>query len=222
MKWKDHHHGLSTLIWIPVLLCVSGPERWVKIRLGFLAHKDTYISCSHPHTTATLFFSKHHFVKDIPTLKNLLLDFRDHPQYGLQFNDSTFFSSVQSLSRVWLSVIPWTTAHQASLSITNSWSLLKLMSIVSVMPSNHLILWCPLLLLPSIFPSINVCSNELAPSGGQSIGVSASAPILPMNIQDWFPLGWTGWISLQSKGLSRVFSNTTVQKHQFFSAQLSS
>ena len=160
MKWKDHHHGLSTLIWIPVLLCVSGPERWVKIRLGFLAHKDTYISCSHPHTTATLFFSKHHFVKDIPTLKNLLLDFRDHPQYGLQFNDSTFFSSVQSLSRVWLSVIPWTTAHQASLSITNSWSLLKLMSIVSVMPSNHLILCHPLLLLPSIFPSIRVFSNE--------------------------------------------------------------
>ena len=91
---------LSTLIWIPVLLCVSGPKRWVKIRLGFLAHKDTYISCSHPHTTATLFFSKYHFVKDIPTLKNLLLDFRDHPQYGLQSNDSTFFSSVQSLGRV--------------------------------------------------------------------------------------------------------------------------
>ena len=58
-------------------------------------------------------------------------------------------------------------------------------------------------------------------SGGQSIGVSASASVLPMNIQDWFPLGWTGWISLQSKGLSRVFSNTTIQKHQFFGAQLS-
>ena len=58
-------------------------------------------------------------------------------------------------------------------------------------------------------------------SGGQSIGVSASASVLPMNIQDWFPLGWTGWISLQSKGLSRLFSNTTVQKHQFFGAQLS-
>ena len=64
--------------------------------------------------------------------------------------------------------------------------------------------------------------SQFFPSGGQSIGVSASASVLPMNIQDIFPLGWTGWISLQSKGLSRVFSNTTVQKHQFFSAQLSS
>ena len=63
--------------------------------------------------------------------------------------------------------------------------------------------------------------SQLFTSGGQSIGVSASTSVLPMNIQDWFPLGWTGWISLQSKGLSRVFSNTTIQKHQFFSAQLS-
>ena len=64
--------------------------------------------------------------------------------------------------------------------------------------------------------------SQLSASGGQSIGVSASASVLPMNTQAWFPLGWTGWISLQSKGLSRVFSNTTVQKHQFFGAQLSS
>ena len=63
--------------------------------------------------------------------------------------------------------------------------------------------------------------NQFFASGGQSRGASASASVLPMNIQDWFPLGWTGWISLQSKGLSRVFSNTTVQKHQFFGAQLS-
>ena len=93
--------------------------------------------------------------------------------------------------------------------------LLKLMSIELVMPSNHLILWHPLI-LPSVFPSIRVFSNESAlPSGGQSIGVSASASILPMYTQDWSPLGWTGWTSLQSKGLSRVFSNTTVQKHPF-------
>ena len=91
-------------------------------------------------------------------------------------------------------------------SIINSQSLLKLMSIESAMPSNHLILCCPLLLSPSIFPSIRVFFNE---SVGQSIGVSASESVLPMNIQDWFPLGWTGWISPQSKGLSRVFSNTT-------------
>ena len=112
---------------------------------------------------------------------------------------------------------------ETSLSITNSRSLLRLMSIEPAMPSNHLILCHPLLLLPSIFPSIRVFSNELAfVSGGQSIGALASASVLPMNIQDWFPLRWTGWISLQSKGLSRVFSNTTVQKQQFFSAQPSS
>ena len=81
--------------------------------------------------------------------------------------------------------------------------------------------WCPLLLLPSIFPSIRVFPmSQFFPSGGQSIGASASASVLPVNTQDWFPLGWTGWIFLQAKGLSRVFSNTTVYKHQFFGAQL--
>ena len=94
------------------------------------------------------------------------------------------------------------------------------MSIESVMPSNHLILCHPLLLLPSIFPSIKIFSNHFFTSSGQSIGVSASASVLPMNSQDWFPLGWTDWISLQSKGLSRVFFNTTVQKHQFFGTYL--
>ena len=87
------------------------------------------------------------------------------------------------------------------------------------MPSSHLIC-CPLLLLPSIFPSIRAFPmSQFFTSGSQSIGVSASASVLPMNIHDLFPLGWTDWISLQSKGLSRVFSNTTVQKHQFFSTQ---
>ena len=246
-------------------------------------------------------------------------------------------SSVQSLSCVWLFATPWTAARQASLSITNSRSPPKPVSIESVMPSNHLILCLPLLLLPSIFPSIRIfsiesalritwpkdwsfsfnispsnehpglisfsllilhkkmlntlhsgsiqfsrsvvsdslwphglkhtrppcpsptpgaCSNSCLQSrwchptisssvipfssclqsspasgslqmsqffisGSQSIGVSASASVLPMNTQDWSPLGWTGWISLQFKGLSRVFPNTIVQKHQFFSAQLS-
>ena len=132
------------------------------------------------------------------------------------------FSSVQLLSRVRLFATPWTAAHQSSLSITNSQSLPKLMSIELVMPSNHLILCRPLLLPPSILPSIRVFSlSQLFASGGQSIGVSASTSVLPMNTQDCFPLGWPGWISLQSKRLSRVFSNTSVQKHQFFSAQLS-
>ena len=112
---------------------------------------------------------------------------------------------------------PCTVAHQAFLSFTINQSLFKLMSIELMMPSNHLILCCPLLLPPSIFPSIRVFSNEssLFTSGGQSIGASASASVFPTNIQDWFPLGWTGWISLQSKGLSRVVSNITFQKHYF-------
>ena len=129
------------------------------------------------------------------------------------------FLVVQLLGRVRFFVTPWTAAHQASLSITNSQNLFKLMSTASVMPANHLIPCHPLLLLPSIFPSIRVFSNEsVLLSGGQSIGASASTSVLPMNIQDWFPLGWTSLNTLQFKGLSRVFSNTTVQKHQFFSA----
>ena len=108
------------------------------------------------------------------------------------------------------------------MSITSCWSLFKLMSIELVMPSNHLILFCPLLLLPSIFPaSWSFPVNQLFTSGGQSIGASVSASALTVNILDRFPLALTGLISLQSKGLSNVFSNTTVQKHQFFSTQLS-
>ena len=135
---------------------------------------------------------------------------------------SVQFSSVQSLSRVRLLATPWTTACQAFLSITNSQSSPKSMSIESVMPSNHLILCRPLLLLPSIFPaSGSFPMSQLFTAGGQSIGVSASTSVLPMNTQYRSPLGLTGWISLQSKGLSRVFSNTTVQKHQFLCAQIS-
>ena len=110
---------------------------------------------------------------------------------------------------------PMIAARQASLSITNSRSSLRLMSIESVMPSSHLILCRPLLLLPPIPPSIRVLSNESTLAwGGQSTGVSALASFLPKKSQGWSPSEWTGWISLQSKGLTRVFSNTTVQKHQ--------
>ena len=131
------------------------------------------------------------------------------------------FSSVESLSRVRLFATPWIAALQASLSITNSRSLLKLMSVELVMPSNHLIICRPLLLPPPIPPNIRVFSNESTLRvRWPKYGVSASASVLPMNIQEWF-LGWTGWISLQSKGLSRVFSNTTVQKYHFFCVQLS-
>ena len=131
------------------------------------------------------------------------------------------FSSVQSLSHVRLFATPWTAARQASLSITNSQSPPKPMSIVSMMPYNHLIFCHPLLLLPSMPASGSFPVSQLFTWGGQSIGVSALASVLPVNTQDLSPLGWTGWISLLSKGLSRIFSNTTVQKYQFFGAQLS-
>ena len=123
-------------------------------------------------------------------------------------------------SRVWLFATPWTAAHQASLSITDSQSLPKPMCwwyhptiSSSIVPLSS----CP----QSFLASGSFPMSQLFTSGGQSIGVSASTSVLSMNTQDWFPLGWTGWISLQSKGLSRVFSNTTVQKHQFFCTQLS-
>ena len=131
--------------------------------------------------------------------------------------------SDQSLSHVRLFATPWIPARQASLSITNSQSSLRLMSIESVMPSTHLILCRPLLLLPPIPPSISVFSNESTLPMRWPKYWSFSFSISPSKEhQDWSPLEWTGWISLQSKGLSRVFSNTTVQKHQFFGAQLSS
>ena len=132
-------------------------------------------------------------------------------------------SSVQSLSCVWLLVTPWTAARQASLSIDH---LLELAQTYvhwvgdAIQPSHPLSSLSP--------PAFNLSQHQglfpvsqLFASGGQSIGASASASVLLTNIQDWFPLVWTGLISLQSKGLSRVFSNTTVQKHQFFSAQIS-
>ena len=132
------------------------------------------------------------------------------------------FSSVQWLSRVRLFVTPWTAARQASLSTpfpgvySNSCPLSQ---------------WCHPTVSSSVIPFSSCLQSfpasgsfqmgQLFSSGSQIIGVSASTSFLPMNIQDWFPLGWTGWISLQFKGLSRVFFNTTVQKHQFFGAQLS-
>ena len=132
--------------------------------------------------------------------------------------------SVQWLSCVWLFMPSWTAARLASLSITNSWSLLKLMSIESVMPTvgdaDPLSSPSPPTLNLSQ-PSGSFPMSQFFALGGQSFGVSASASVLPMNIQDWFPLGLTGFISLQSKGLSRVFSSTTVQNHQLFSTHLS-
>ena len=125
---------------------------------------------------------------------------------------------VHLLSHVRLFATPWTAARQASLSFNISWSLLRLMSIESVMPSNHLMLFLPFSSCLQSFPaSGSFLMNQLFVSGGQSIRASAS--VLPMNIQHSFPLGWTGLSPLQSKGLWRVFSNTTVWKHQFFCTQ---
>ena len=124
-------------------------------------------------------------------------------------------------SCVQLFATPWTAACQASLSITNSRSLLTLMSFELVMPSNHLILCHPLLLLPSIFPSIRVFSSESVLHIRWPEYWSFSFSISPSNECLGLISFRTGWISLQSKGLSRIFSNTTVQKHHFFSAQLS-
>ena len=127
-------------------------------------------------------------------------------------NDRLFLSQ---LSCVWLFATPWTAAHQVSLSLTISQ---KLMSTESMMPSNHPILCHPLLLRPQSFPeSGSFIMSQFFASGGQSIGASVLTSVLPMNIQDWL----TGLISLQSKRLWRVLSNTTVQMHQFFNAQLS-
>ena len=132
------------------------------------------------------------------------------------------FSSVQLLSRVRLFATPWIAARQASLSITNSWSSLRLTSIESVMPSSHLILCHSLLLLPLIPPSIRVFSNEsILHMRWPKYWSFNFRSFLPKNTQDW-SLEWIGCISLQSKGLSRVFSNTTIQKHQFFGSHLSS
>ena len=133
------------------------------------------------------------------------------------------FSSVQSLSHIQLFLTPWTAARQTTLSISNSWSLLKLTSIES---------WYHLNITSSVVPfssclqlvpaSVSFPRSQFFASSGQSIGISASSSsVLPMNNQDWFPLGWTDWTSLQSNGLSRVFFNTTVQKYQLFNPQLS-
>ena len=133
------------------------------------------------------------------------------------FGGTVQFSSFQSLSHVRPFVTQWTAARQASLSITNSWSLLKLMSIKLVMPSKHLILCCPLLL-----PSITVFSSESLLHIRWPKYWSFNFSISPSNeYSGLISFRWIGLISFQSKGLSRVFSNTTVQKHQFFGAQLS-
>ena len=131
--------------------------------------------------------------------------------------------SVQSLSHFRLFATPYIAERQASLSITNSQSSLKLMSILSALPSSISSSVVPFSFYPQSLPTSEPFPmSQFFAWGGRSTGVSDLASFLPKNTEGWFPSEWTGWISLQSKGLSRVFSNTTVQKHQFFGAQLSS
>ena len=134
-----------------------------------------------------------------------------------------YFSSVQSLSHIQLFATPWTAAHQASLSINNSWSLLKLMSIELTMPSNDLLLCCPLLLLRSIFPSIKIFSNEMALRIRWPKYWSFSFDISPSNEYSGLTSLSMDWLDLLAvQGTLKFFSNTTVQKHQFFGTQPSS
>ena len=131
-------------------------------------------------------------------------------------------SSIQLLSHVWLFATPWTATRQASVSITNSQSLLKLMSIESVMPSNHIFLCHPLLLLPSVFPSIRVFSNESALHIRWPKYWSFTFSISPSNEYSGmisFRMDWLDLLTVQ--GTLKSLSNTTVQKHQFFGTQLS-
>ena len=138
----------------------------------------------------------------------VIYTFQSYSLSLILISGSTTASYCCSVAKSCLTIcIPTITAQQAFLSFTISWSLLKLLSIQFVMPYNHLILCRPLLLLPSIFPaSGSFLIRQLFASGGQSIGASASTSVLPMTIQNCFPLGLTGLISLQSKGLSRVWT----------------
>ena len=188
-----------------------------------LGHPLQYSCLENPKDRGAWWAILHRVTKSLTRLKRL----STHACNWLFQNQTNYvshvLSSFQSLSHVQLFATPWTAAHQASLSSTNSQSLPKLMSIgrwwhptisSSVIPFSSR--------LQSFPASGSFQMSQLFTSGGQSVEVSASASVLPMNTQDWSPLGWTGWISLQSKGLPRVFSNTTVQKHQLFGTQLSS
>ena len=206
----------TALIWCSVLL---GNHLFTPLKATDLPHRWVYGDAPAPHLTSS---------GDFLTARNPDLNVHQDSSQKLRKNVIIWsslgcpLSSVQLLSRVWLFAIPWISTRQASLSITDSRSSLRLTSITSVMPSSHLILGRPLLLLPQSLPaSESFPMSQLVAWGGRSTGASALASFLPKKSQSWSPSEWTGWISLQSKGLSRVFSNTAVQKHQFFGTQLS-
>ena len=165
---------------------------------------------------------RHYFANKDPSSQGMIFPVVWMWELDYKESCSVQFSSVHSFSCVQLFANPWIAACRASLSITNSRSSPKLMC------SSQ---WGHSAISSSVVP-FSSCTQSLPASGSfsmsqlfawgdQSIGVSASTSVLPMNSQDWSPLGWTGWISMQSKGLSRAFSITTFKKHQFFGAQLS-
>ena len=188
------------------LLSSFPPQSPYKIRIFFW----TSISC----TSANVWVQ--FLICFLTCLNNNVLCLHSHV-HSLTQN----FVVVQSLGHVWLFVTPWTAPYKAPLSSAISQSLLKFMSIELVMLSNHLILCCPILLFAFNLSEHLVLFQWVSSfaSVGQSFGASASESVLPMNIQGWFPLGLAGLISLLSKGLSRVFSSTTIWKHQFLDAQ---
>ena len=192
-------------------LCI--PASWVHVD-----DSDKFCSSQNkPEDSSRLKFSMH-----LSSKKPSSISKSNKKCFDLYLNLLANIRSDQSLSHVRLFATPWIAARQASLSITNSRSSLRLTSIELVMPSSHLILCRPLLLLPPIPPSIRVLSNESTLRMRWPKNWSFSFSIIPSKEHPGPPSEWTGWISLQTKGLSRVFSNTTVQKHQFFGVQPSS
>ena len=233
LSWNDKHWQLQTWVYgaywaIQLFFC-----NVMSLLIGSASSVTSGTSYESHVFTQGLWYCTKHSEKYTRTARDHLLPWhavycRDElllQMLGITLHFKWTFTMlvvVQPLSRVRLFATRQTVEHPVSLSFTISWSLLKLMSIELVMPSNHLVLCWPLLLCLQSFPtSGSFPMSQLFTSGDQSIGALASVSVLPMNIQDWFPLGLTDWISLQSKGLSGIFSNTTVQKHQFFGTQLS-
>ena len=220
----DFIHKVQSILGCKILSCVLILSDLVRnLYHSFLQQKIVHFAILVREMTLTeLSCPKNEWCQHL-TIKIFL-----HTKLSCSYREcsSLMLSSVQSLTDVQHFATPWTAAHQTSLSITNSWALFKLMSIELVMPSKHLILCHPLLLLPSIFPSIRVFLNEsILHIRWPNYWSFSFRSVFPMTIQDWFPLGWTGLISLQSKGLSRVFSNNSktsvLQCSAFFMIHLS-
>ena len=209
----ERHFNLVTLFSLPRSSCPalfqSIENKIFELILSRNFHRSCRVSCLWP--PCVVFIPWYFTVRFLWTLMS-----RTHDMKCWEISP---FSSVVQLCPALCD--PMDCSTPGLLSISNSRSLLKFMSIESCHPTTSSSIVPFSSRLQSLSASGSFPMSHFFTSGGQSIGVSASVSVLPMNIQDWFPLGWTGLISMQSKGLSRVFSNTTVQKHQFFGTQLS-